>query len=617
MIEIFVNFKSSTESPEWHEVVLPDDFEPTMIEENAEITNNGEFTLDITSSLLESKNVIAFKFLNRLNINSINKTADALLRRNGASHFGTLVVLKNSDIDVTYQFIAGNSELNYNIKADSKKIWELPWGSAPVITSAIAMQSIGYIGYGLFDNYHGNPGYQNNFVCTPVSIGGKIYNNCTVNENSTNVPSSITGITDIIMQPYLLYYINKFAELMGYTLLDNILNSDARAKVMYFLNSVDSLNYADALPDWTIAEFVTNIEEFFNVSFLIDKINKTLSIESLESNMAKKKTVVIDRVLDSYERNLSEDSKTERFDFTRVIYATGDSTYFKYQQLSDSVLEKCTIVDYVNLAAITTALWNSTETNKMIIHRDLEMGNDYFYGAPTINMYTVKCGTSTYLNLINKFTTNGTEDKILELNIIPAEMMVQKRDVLWYNFSGQEFHFPWLSYQLPKCSNSYYKGSDQGFVDNVEKGVKTVSRQSNMEVALYTGKLLMYTQTDAVNNVPQINYPFSHVDYYPEYGDFRDLGDRYQIFESWRNNCFSPMATTTMRLHGIGGVVPEYRQQSILETDKEYSFTIPDNSDVSANNIFIIRNLKYMPISLERKGSSKSNTVDGKFYRML
>jgi len=72
-----------------------------------------------------------------------------------------------------------------------------------------------------------------------------------------------------------------------------------------------------------------------------------------------------------------------------------------------------------------------------------------------------------------------------------------------------------------------------------------------------------------------------------------------------------------LRLIGTGGVVTEYRQESILDTDNEYVFKVVDNPEVKANNLFIYNNKKYMPISFNRQVSNKQTAVLGNFYRML
>ena len=82
-------------------------------------------------------------------------------------------------------------------------------------------------------------------------------------------------------------------------------------------------------------------------------------------------------------------------------------------------------------------------------------------------------------------------------------------------------------------------------------------------------------------------------------------------------NVYSVAATETMRLYGTGGVIDSNYKNNAVDTSKIYLFTMIDNADVNVDNIFLINNLKYIPINFERRKSNKSTTVVGKLYRMF
>ena len=213
-------------------VVLSKSLSFTLIEENAEITSSGEYSWDISASLKNKINAIIFKNIYRLNISTVDVTCDATLIIDNAVRNGKIIIQNNTGSEIQFQFIAGNSELNYNAKSDTRKIYELDWGTESAIDFARALQTLSYPGYGNFS------GVQNNFVCTPVKIGDQIANDFNLD---------LTSIGDqIIMQPYLLYYINKLPELLGFKLINNVIESDSRAKKMFLVNAVNSLKYSDA-----------------------------------------------------------------------------------------------------------------------------------------------------------------------------------------------------------------------------------------------------------------------------------------------------------------------------------------------------------------------------------
>ena len=217
MIQLFVNNQ---------ELLLPSDFSITLIEENPIITANGEFTLDISLSLLEPMNAKAFGFLNRVNkyfAPDYKKDAPAYMIIDGAARYGKIIVLSNTDIEVTFQFIAGNSALNYDLRKDDRKIWEVDWGTIPeAISFETALDSIKRNGYCVFFRPPTTRPHYNNFVCTPIhSTDGTnpiIINNYTLGGQTDADPYAINGGSKFIAQPYLLYYINKIADVLGFSL---------------------------------------------------------------------------------------------------------------------------------------------------------------------------------------------------------------------------------------------------------------------------------------------------------------------------------------------------------------------------------------------------------------
>lgn len=607
------------------ECVIPNDFSFTMIEDNAEITKNGEFTLDLTLSLLEAKNAIAFKFLNRLNVSSINITTDATMIIDGKFKYGKIIIISNTDISVTFQFVSGNSELNYTVKNDARKIWELDWGVETTIDYARALESLSEPGY-YYEEIWGRPPtiIKRYFVCTPVQVGEDIANDYTVRDATSDVPCIINGVNDIIMQPYLLYYINKLPELLGYKLTTNILNDDVRAKYMYLVNAVNSLKYSDALPDMSIAEFIEAIENFFNISFVVNGSDKTISIIRLESNIANKKIVEIKDILDSYERTITEESKDIRFDFTRITYDLPKSGLLLYQKLDDEIANRCEVIEIQNETDLKNRTYYLNHYGNFKFYRDLSKNYDYILcGAPLENVFYHITNISPFnIYLVNKLKPYGTTDeKEISLKIVPAEIFQAIKNVKFVEEMGADADSD-LSYSLPKSSiASIVNPLNQNILEVIENETN-ISRTKNVEVSLYMGKIqLLNLFDDRYDEMNNVQYPFSYIDFYPEYG-FQGwttgaYADNWDRWYTWINTVFLPKALTTMRLVGDNSVIADYRQEPIIDTSKEYSFTVFDSSDVSANNLFFIENQKYMPISFERKKSNKESTVLGKFYRML
>lgn len=610
------------------EVILPDDFSFTQIDENPLITNNGEFTLDITVSLRNGKNAKAAKFINRINKIDIDASYNGLMIDDGKSKHGTIIIQSHTNTDLTFQFVSGNSELNY-LAGNDKKIWELNWGSESPIDYNIALRSINNPCYGEKRNtpvppfYFPTTSWMQNFVCAPVLIGGEIYNNYLLNEKTTVTPNSIIGIERVIMQPYLLYYLNKLPSLLGFTAGENVLNTDERVLITYLLNAVDSLDYSDALPDMTINEFIDAIETTYNVWFVIDSVTNTMSIVRTKNQLENKKIVRLSNVLDEYTREIDVQKKSFRFGYSKVEYELSETLYFKYNALQDDILKKCTIIDFVNKSAISSYILDHDTPDQFIIYRDTSTDEDFFYGRPVSQDFcSIKIAEEKYITLINKFKGVGdSTDNLFSLKVVPAAMQGDYRDVMWYSVSGQEKHSK-FQYQLPVSSNTFQNIiTADGFMKSVEDGIKTTQRLSVIEVALFSGILqtptYLWWAGVPVPGRLNIQYPFSHTDYWPDFWVMDNISDRFDRFVDWYNTYYSPFVKTTMRLSGEKGLVENYKLENLVDFGMKYEFQIPDAKNLLAENLFEFKNQKYMPISFERIKSRKKGLVKGTFYRML
>lgn len=659
------------------ELVLPDDFSFNITDENTIITNSGEFTLDITLSILESRNSIAFKHIGRLNVIRPGSTMPAKLILNGKRRAGSVIIINNTDIAITFQFVAGNSELNYIAKTD-KKIWEYDFGTAPELTLSAAIESLNEIEYS--DTHP--------FICVPVKIGDEVVNDYLIANYNNNfniitqfydvdahyplgndiyytdlksaleaIPTNIRTLdfvmeyhTDektierwkynhytldaftneefwikcsrkILIQPYLMYYIEKLPELLGYTLKFNVLRSDTRAMCEYLLNTVDSLNYSDMLADLTLTEFIDSIENSFNVIFLVDKKDKSISIHNFNSNFENKSVESL-QIINGYERDFSPSNNSVKLNFTRIKYNLPDNNYYRYHSISDDILNKCEIKEFDNMAALEAfvqtldAYWS----DKYLLLRDLEKSRDWIAIRP-FGLYPNTASGTFYtrwalqywqLIHVNKFYPVGESGTDLELKIIPA---VCTEAVKHAKFSADANDFGELKYQIAVSSNEYYKTDSLGLIEKIESTDTEKPRLSYLEVALYAGKTRMYRPNATLAQYTskyKADYFFSYNDLLPDF-----LKSEYHNIDEdiWLTNFLQPLLTTTLSLKGASGLWDDYKQQSIVDTSKEYIFNfIYNGQDVT--NKFEVENLLYVAVKFEREIKKNNNLVKGTFFRL-
>jgi len=446
-----------------------------------------------------------------------------------------------------------------------------------------------------------------------------------------HTPSRIYDIKDTAMQPYILYYINKLPELLGFSLKNNVLNDDDRAKKMYIVNSVQSLYYAHALPDMTISEFVTEIENFFNVRFIVNKQNREMSIVRLKEDIQRKKVVKLKNVIDSYERNIEslEEHKT-RLGFTKIGYDLNISGWNRYTKLSDDVVERSEIRNFGTQNQLVSSFFSESDKNKYIIYRNLSELQDFiFTDEPSERIFfmlvrkTQSTLYDTQIYHVNKLADRGNDDShALILKLVPAQIAGEIKEVAFTEGQGGD-HKSEFPYQLPVSSNSVSIFSEQSMLETIQDGEKMIPRTSNIEVSLFCGMIptlnLMTYSPELLNG---ILYPFSCIDYYPEYGTkFYSTNHQsdFTYFLNWVRNSFTPSVPSSMRLVGDTNFVDDYSIISFLDMSKEYVFEIKDDVDLDADNIFEYNGINYMPIQFERriKNSGVKNNVIGSFYRML
>lgn len=592
------------------EIVLPDDFSVTHFDENALITKSGEFTLDNETSLLEPVNAKAFNHMYRLNKSTVDKDGDCRMILNGQVKNGKFVVLSNTNTSVKWQFVCGNSEVIY-VTANDKKIWELDFGTETEITYERALASVT------------NPLWTNNFVCVPVKFSNCIANNYVVEDISANRGGIIIGVENIVMQPYLLYYVNKLPELLGFTMASNVLNSDPRAQIEFMANRVQSLKYSDALPDVTIAEFISAIEYGFNVVFNFKTENKTLEIVNTKSHIAGKKIISLKNVLDDFVREPS--SEVYRFDFTKLSYDIGTSGFMKYQKLSDELMAKAGKTQHLNFTALIASL-SEADKNKFELHLTTNNNRQYvFCDNPQVNVYrSLVPSTTGKIMHVNKFRSYGTDaTKELTIGISPLCYDYAEKNFTFREYQGGDWDFN-SPYQLPLIGSDLYILENQNVIEAIEASVQSVPRGNKIEVGLYNGLMRMYVTSDSMATSVFCDYPISFVDTLPDFWfniqaqTSQNSASYAAYFDSWVEQVFKPKATQTMRLNDSDGVFNNYYLENTnFDTSFRYMFKSKDNPDLSSGNLFEYENQQYVPIKFERETSAKDSIVTGYFYRML
>lgn len=589
------------------ELVLPDNTSIENIDENPLITRNGEYSLDIDFSLLEPINAKAFKHVNRLNISVIDDDYDAIMIDNGVQKSGKLIIISSTDISVKTQFVGGSSLVNY-VSGEDKKIWELDFGNEDEIDYLRALASVT------------NPTYLNKFVCVPIKFSNAKANNFTVEMAHLYNGCPINGVENIIMQPYLIYYINRLPELLGFKLTNNVLNSDELLKRLFIANRVQSLAYSDALPDMTIREFILAIETTFNVVFNF-KSDKTCEIINTKTFLASKNTVKLN-AQDSFIREKSND--VYRFDITKMKYDVNDNGYFRYQVLPEEVINKCQIIEHPSVSAIISSL-DESKKNKFIIYKATNLNQQYiFCDSPKISVFSrIVPGTSGYLVNVNKFRAEGASDE-KEL-VMPITPLTYTFDIVKFIFNenqGGDWEYDSAT-QTPVVETSIFIPDNQTIIEDIELNMKTIPRDSKISVGIYNGLMKMPINNTVYSEDINCLYPVSFIDTNPEFwltdNDKNSiLSPTYaSVFNLWVQNEFKTVALYSLKLVGTDGFFNKYySENSKFDTSYIYTFSDTHKPEYVAANIFEYNGNSYIPIKFVRSSSKQKATTKGYFYRI-
>ena len=398
-----------------HEILLEDGFSTEYIQENPLFTKNGSYTLNIDIPLNFPQNLEAFSFISRKDISSYPKGRKAFLW-NGSELLltGTEVILSVEDRIVSIQIISDNSELNYI--TSERNIRDLNFGSMPGVEQGYTVTS---------DIY---PTVNVQFPsCVSKRPSGDLKRTLIYDEHNKlfdgklRVPiDGSRGVRGGLVRPFpfLLYYIEKLIELLGYNLKVNELRENELACRILVTNEYANwylrYRFNDMLPDWTVTEFITNIENFFNCIFVKNENDNSISILNIKRYLeTQSSTHYIDNssVIGDIDKEFDSDGFTAH-NYVNVKYDLPNSKFYKYADIDDEILEydltpkpdtqyPGTLCNQNTISS--RYLFTNAETQWMM--RTIGDGDEFF-----------SCLIMQHQHIIN----NKQDDSFTELKIVPS-----------------------------------------------------------------------------------------------------------------------------------------------------------------------------------------------------
>lgn len=542
-------------------VMLPKGMDLKVKQQNPLITKNGTFTLDQSLSLKERNNSILYKHLERLQSAAAIRNRNAVLMSNGRILLnGTEAIISNTNEDVKIQLLSGNSELNYFIKSDVF-ISELDLGREAELSAA-------YISKGGMFKYP-----KSSFCGSKVKVDSKFYNDADRNP---------------CFQPYLLAMLEKTIMALGYTITVNELINDDLANGLYILNNIESTDYNKFLPGWKAIDFITECETFLNVAFDISEFDKTVRIlrRTADSRFG---TYTIDNVLDNYERTFDNSEKNVEISYKNVKYDFPSSTWYKYQDVEDEIMEKAEVKTMATYEDLCTLLEIKIEDFHPWI--PVRVAEKYyktltvFYVTASDTYYMLEefhyivtgpgdTGEATwhYLRPINRFKkhVSNQDADFVSLKFLPAQMLYISAGSMWL------WAVATIPYQSDKIDDTEKDETDLNkYIQNGVKDYNDSQKKICLSIAKYyqEGEPLLIDIGSAIDYVEDSAFC----------GEKMDFKHR------------------TLRIEGQYGLYNRfYNVNQRYDTSKEYTikFVIQTMPDVRAeflfnNKMFVCKELEY------------------------
>lgn len=322
------------------QVVLPAEFSVSVKRENPFFTKNGEYTYEITLSLVNPTNAALYGFLSRINsVADIKKKRSAVLIADNRVYCnGTEVITGWTDKEVNVQIVSGNSELNYFIGSDEliSTLTSMPESDPMIKDSGEGAARRGADFQYITKRYpevdfntvpvydSANNVWQNNWL-SQYRNGVFTTQNTNHGKNSTMIP-----------QPYLCAYIREVLKALGYTLKYNAIE-ETDWKDTYIVHAERTCKWNLMLPGWTAKDFLTGVETFFNCTFVIDFKTRQTKLYFNNNYIPVLKVAHVRQVVDEY--TVECDDEEENVVTSDVMYELPDSTWFKLRNIGDEVWE--------------------------------------------------------------------------------------------------------------------------------------------------------------------------------------------------------------------------------------------------------------------------------------
>lgn len=432
--------------------VLKKDFSFEYICENRLFMGRDGYTLNIVFSLKDCpENIAIFGHINRMDVAKDTVSFECAILDGEVSLFGTLSVVKISEVEAECQFAEGRCSQTLEDPFEDVYVSDLDLG-APAVTDPAAVspeQAWKGIDQGADE------------VALPW-----------VNENAPTAPNNWVDysgggyswdaeVSALSWQPYLIVMAKRICDAVGYG-YDFSEWEDSGMRHLIVCNTVPGMpQYRQAMPDWTVSEFFGKLELFLMCEFDFDHRDKSVRMRFSKNAIAEIDPVAIDDIVDSYSVEVSQpdDAQCSYMAAKRLAYKECQHTMWNFYSC-DWYVGSCRMIKrYPTLAALIDA--NRRRDSFSGSHRvswGESMGDGYPTRSTTLDALMYAEDVDTYF----VFRSIGTElvgtsdsgDHYTQLYVLQPVNVFGSGSIEDDSVQSEEIEF------LPACVMDTFVGPD-------------------------------------------------------------------------------------------------------------------------------------------------------------
>lgn len=572
------------------EVALPEDFTFDLIRENPFFTKGGSFTLDISINLDIPINARLYKHMNRFTSSSNFKNRSAQLIVDGHVVLnGTEIILEVNELSASIQLASGNSELNYLIGSD-EKISTLDLGTVIYPSEDEALSTF-------------NQSYpESNFVCAPIKAvtdnratalnnlkGYKItYANKENAVPNIGLPAMLSP-KEIRPMPYLLFYIESILKALGYNIGINSL-LETEYKRLFIVHGKKPVKWEELIGDKKVSEFLTEVEELFNVVFVISKDDKQVNIFFMHQYYKNQATLFTPQITEErFERKfLNPEEQLESHTNSNIRYDLPDNDYYNYEDIDPDILDVVPIVEVENIAELNSIISTPKQEHLQNLYHDKETETDFIVEETTQSTEEV---LKTRLRRVNTFKRIKRENAQtdIEIGIIPANICSQQAICSVYPF-GEEISY--IGYiPIPEISTYIVEEENITVSERINGKQEERKEVEKIQVAFWTG--IRRIENHGFEGDPEgypefLNFPYSTTHYYAPWVT--------------KKNFIIDETKATLSFNDAKGLAQNIYSKEMYNPEQEYTvYAILTTEIPSPLDIFVINNQKFICKSLQFK----------------